>query len=482
MNRLIIIILGFVILSVYFSPRANAQSKNGYKITVKANTYADSLCYLGYYYGKFRYAKDTAVFNNKGIAVFEKKETQLERGVYFVILPGRKFFDIIINKEQHFSIQLDTANLIRSLNYSGSKENTWFAEYNRNMEEQGSRMTRLRDLEKVYKDSTHDSLTIIQSEIKEVNAKMIEEKESFIKKYPDSFVSKIFLIGKDPEFPKPPLKNDGSVDSLQLFYLYRDNYWMNSDFTDEAIVRTPVFHNRLERFFTSVIVQHPDTIIKEIDKLISQVDSSSDLFKYIVWYLTFHFETSQIMGHDAVFVEMVEKYYKTDMAFWVSETQKKRIIERGDKLKPILIGKTAPNMALMDTTFKSYIPLHAIQSPYTLLLFWDPNCGHCKREILKVKELYEERKFDYGITVYSVCADTSLTKWKQSIYEKGIENWVNVNATRSALGHYQELYDVHSTPMIFVLDEKKTIIAKRIGAEGSFDFIKTHRARKNEDD
>ncbi len=479
MNRIIVFLSLFL---VFYSSQSIAQSKNGYKITVKTNINADSLCYLGYYYGKYRYAKDTAIFNDKGIAVFEKEGKQLDKGVYFVLLPDKKYFDVIVYNEQQFTISTDTAKLISSLKFTNSEENTWFANYNKAMEELGKQMNDMKELEKKYKENNNDSLEIIKIKIKELNEKMIIEKESFIKKHPDSFVSKIFMASKDPEFAEPPLKSDGTIDSLQLFYLLKNNYWNNIDFTDDAIVRTPVFHNRLERFFSNTISQHPDTIIKEMDKLIAQVDKSSELFKYIVWFLTFHYETSQIMGHDAVFVDMIDKYYKTNMTFWLSEAQRQKIIERSDKLKPILIGKTAPNMALMDTTLKDYIPLHAIQSPYTILLFWDPNCGHCKKEIQKLNELYEQHKFEYGVSIYSVCTDTSLTKWKKSIYEKNIQNWINVNATRSALGHYQELYDVLSTPMIYLLDEKKTIIAKKIGAESSFDFIKMQIVRKKEDE
>jgi len=42
---------------------------------------------------------------------------------------------------------------------------------------------------------------------------------------------------------------------------------------------------------------------------------------------------------------------------------------------------------------------------------------------------------------------------------------VNVNGTRSITANFHDLYDIYGTPVIYVLDNKKNIIAKRITAE-----------------
>ena len=44
-------------------------------------------------------------------------------------------------------------------------------------------------------------------------------------------------------------------------------------------------------------------------------------------------------------------------------------------------------------------------------------------------------------------------------------NFINVNGPRAITPHYAELYDIYSTPVIYLLDEKKTIISKRIEAD-----------------
>lgn len=456
-------------------------SQNSFRITVKTNAYKDTVCYLGYYYGKFQYSKDTARFDKKGVAVFENKNEVLDRGVYFIIFPDKKHLDFIVNNEQVITFEVDTTDLVRKTKITGSKENQLFYDYNKQMADMGSTMERLRRLEERYKETKLDSLAMIRKQMEDMNLQMQNIREQFVAKNPKMLVSKIFMLTKDPELPEAPLKEDGTKDNDFLFYNFKSNYWNNMDFTDDALVRTPVFHSRLERFFSQVVIQHPDSVIKELDVFIRKTENTPELFKYVVWYLTFHFETSQIMGHDAVFVHLADTYYKTGRAFWASETVAKKITDRADKFRPILIGRVAPNMALLDTSLASYKQLWSLEAKYTVMIFWDPDCGHCKKEIEKLHSFYLENGKQNGIEVYSVCTDTSLTRWKEKIKEKNILDFVNVNATRSALGHYQELYDVFATPLIYILDREKKIIAKKISADNVSAFIKQFEAIKNDE-
>lgn len=448
-----------------------AQNSSAYKITVKNNGWKDTICFMGYYYGKFQYSKDTAQFDSKGVAVFENKTAALDRGVYFIVFPDRKHFDFVINTEQIITFEVDTTDFVSSMKVTGSKENQWFYDYNKAMNTYGKQIELLRQAEKKYTDLGHDSLAIVKQQLLDINTQMMNVKEQFVTDHPQSLVTKIFQLSKDPELPEPPLKPNGEPDSAYLYHYFKDNYWKYTDFSDDALIRTPVFHSRLERFMTSVLIQHPDSIIKELKVFVPLTEVNQEVFKYVIWFMTFHYESSQIMGHDAVFVYLADTYYKTGKAFWASETVVQKITSRADKLRPILIGSIAPNMALIDTTLNTYSQIYTIKSTYTIMIFWDPDCGHCKKEIDVLKKFWDEQHKELDFSVYAICADTSLTNWKKLIHEKGIESWINVNGTRSALGNYQDLYDVFATPLIFILDENKKIIAKKLSAEATANFL-----------
>ena len=117
--------------------------------------------------------------------------------------------------------------------------------------------------------------------------------------------------------------------------------------------------------------------------------------------------------------------------------------------------------------------MQSIIADYTLLLFWDPDCGHCEKEIPIIKEFYDQNKEKYKFEIFAICSDTSLVKWKTAIRKKKM-NWINVDGPRTLTGDYHEQYDIISTPVIYLLDKRKEIIAKKLPAEKIGTFIENY--------
>jgi hypothetical protein len=49
--------------------------------------------------------------------------------------------------------------------------------------------------------------------------------------------------------------------------------------------------------------------------------------------------------------------------------------------------------------------------------------------------------------------------------------WITVNGPRTYVGPYHDLYDAMTTPMLYIIDEKKKIIAKKIPIERLEEFF-----------
>ncbi len=58
----------------------------------------------------------------------------------------------------------------------------------------------------------------------------------------------------------------------------------------------------------------------------------------------------------------------------------------------------------------------------------------------------------------------------EKIYRDHNLNWINVDDPQHQ-SNFRQLYDIYSTPVIYILDEKKVIRAKRIGVEQIGDVI-----------
>jgi peroxiredoxin len=127
----------------------------------------------------------------------------------------------------------------------------------------------------------------------------------------------------------------------------------------------------------------------------------------------------------------------------------------------------APNLIMQDATFKAK-SMYDIKNKYTVLYIFDPDCGHCKEETPKLVKFYNSHKYD--MQVYAVSADTSMQKMRDYIKEMKMP-WITVNGPRTYVGPYQDLYDAIVTPSLYIIDDKKKIIAKKVPVEKLEEFF-----------
>ncbi len=440
-----------------FQGNISLSGNTGYKISVNINGSEDSILYLAHYYGDKTYLDDTA-FIRKGKFVFEG-DSLLHGGIY--IIAGQKnnrYFELIIDKEQKFSVSTDVAHINENISFKNSEDNTLFYKYIRFNTAKHKEIGELRKTLSLYSDKP-DSVQLISKQIDTINKQLGDYKLDFIKEYPDNFISVLFNAIWEPDPQNIPILENGREDSIYVYQYYKQHYWDRFDLTDNRLLHTPLYNNKLKKYFEQVLYQQPDTIIKEADALIAKTEPSKEMFKYSIWYLTYKFETSKIMGFDKIFVHMVDAYYTTGKAFWADPSIVNSITEKANALRSILIGETAPEMILLDTA-NSFTSLLHTDAEYLILLFYEYDCGHCLREIEEMRKWIDS--VDYDLNVFAVCTDTSLAKWKKFISDYKISDWINVNGTRSVTPDYHDLYDVSMTPTIFLLDEKKKIIAKKL--------------------
>jgi peroxiredoxin len=454
------------LLLILFIPVILIAGKPKYDIKVRFTNMKDTICYLGNYYGDKQYIKDTARIDSKGDCEFTG-ENDLPGGIYLVITPSKRYFEILINTELFFSLETDTTDFTNTMKIKGSKENQLFYDYLKYVNSEQKKATPLKDALKSIKNNA-DSTKLLQDQLTAIDKEVQNYKLDFMKEHSETFLAKIFKTSYEPDIPEAPLLPNGKKDSVYVFRYYKDHFLDNIDFTDERLLRTPVFHNKLKQYITTLTVQHPDSIIKEADSLIKLSSPNREMFKYVVWYLTNWSETSQIMGFDAIFVHLVEKYYMTNQAYWVTATNLEKITTRAKILKNLLIGTKIPNLTVSDTNNVFYT-LYNIKSKYTVLFFWDPTCGHCQKEAPKLVSLYDSIKSN-DVKVFAVCTDPNVDQWKKFIIENKMDSFINVMDQQNVTG-FKSTFDVFLTPVIYLLDENKKILAKKVNVEQLGEFL-----------
>ncbi|WP_032277513.1 peroxiredoxin family protein, partial [Escherichia coli] len=145
------------------------------------------------------------------------------------------------------------------------------------------------------------------------------------------------------------------------------------------------------------------------------------------------------------------------------------------------IGQSAPNLNLSDTTGKA-VSLYAIHAPFTVVAFWDPNCGHCKDEIPRLDSLYKNKWKAMGVKVLSVnIYENEVSSWKKFIADKKLSSdWLQAYETKEAKeateksgqANYRQLFDIIKTPTLYLLDKDKHIIAKQLSLEQFDELLK----------
>ncbi len=465
------------ITAAFFLLASRLPAQIAYEIKVTLRPFDSGYLYLGHHFGKKQYLIDSVRLNEKSEAVFSGQE-KLFGGVYLVVYPQKNgWFEILVDKQQQFSVITDTASPLKNLQFINSPDNVMFKEYQDFSFEKGTTITSLQ--KKLSEAKNKNDSLIIRNQLTAANEELQDYRENFTKKNPDHILSAVFGLLSEPVVPPSEKHPGGKYDSTFAYQYYISHYWDGVSFTDDRLVRTPVLQPKLERYFGEVLQQDPDTLIKEADKMLEASRSNKEMFKYILSTLTDKFVNPTFMGQDAVFVHLFQKYYAPGQAdYWMSEKYKKFIFDRGYSLMANLIGDLAANLDLLDTSGKS-TTLYKIQSPYTVICFWDPTCSHCKEEIPRVDSLFRGKWKQKGISIYGVMTDGGKEEWLKYIREHNLKDWIHVYQTKEmrdadyAAGRpgFRQLYDVYQTPMLYLLDKDKRIIAKKLNYQQLDDFL-----------
>lgn len=452
-----------------------AQEKNfNISITVKGMENKEGI--LAYYYGEKRFVKDTIKFNEKGTAAIKGK-LNFPAGVYLVALPAYHMssFDVII-KEPEFSMVTDTFDLVRNMTVKNSIENKEMYEDMHYMAPLGiANDTLQRKLRGAQKTDSVYVQTV--REIDRISKKIVDHRKDLIKKYPSAYYTKLVRVMLDLEVPEGPRKKNGSlVDTFYTFHYTQQHYFDNIDWSDSGMIRSPVFIGRLTKYFDNYVFPHPDSIMKAVDLITGMSKVNAEMYQTVVNELFMKYAKSEIMGQDAVYVYMADKFYLSGAAWWVDPSKLVELRDRVEAIKPTLIGKITPNFIVQDSlgktqVFHDFIP----KNKFTLLIFWNSDCGHCQHEMPRLKTLYTDSLKALGVRVFAVSTEQTDSSFRAFAAKNCSPDWITGWDVRGVSAFRKE-YDVIATPKVFLITPDYKIIAKNIPLDNIVDFIKFEEA------
>jgi len=458
--------------------KKTAPANNGYHINITYTPYKNCYLYLGSYFGNGKTLTDSAWLDAKGNGVF-KGEKKLTGGIYFIVSPQMAIqFDLLIGKEQNFSIVADSTKK-ENVMITGSPDNTLFKQYSAFTVQKGKLLT---DLNKQFTEAkTKTDSVNLRNELIKQNKELNNYRDNIIKQNPNSLLATLLIAMKRPDAPAIPIVK-GKADSTYPYHFVKEHFWDDVLFNDDRLLHTPFFEKKLDEYFKYYVYPEPDSLIKEIKIMLLSARTGKEMYPYLLTKFTNKYLNPEFMGQDKVFLYLFDNFYSKGDTSFLNAQSRKIIFDRAYSLMANQLGNPAPILDLTDTSGKN-IALYSLQGKFTLVVFWDPTCGHCKEELPKIDSLYKSNWKAFGMKLYSVnVKDGTNDEMKKFVHDKNFsKDWVYVYETKAARDavqaagqpNFRQLYDVSKTPTVYLLDQDKRIIAKQLSIEQFNDVINT---------
>lgn len=442
-----------------------------YKITVSIEGYENDTCILGYQSGNATYRQNTVYKrDDKGHFVF-KGEESLPGGLYSVITkPNNAMLQfLVVDDQEQQDLVLKTKikdnpsrDLGLNLKVANSPDNQQFLDYKNFL--QGVQKDAKKYSDKVAeakKAANKEQEETWMERLKELDKKVKAYQLNMQEKHPNFLSTKLVVGSQQVELPST------LTDQTEIYRYYRQHFWDNFDWSDPRLIRTPLFKNKINTYLEKLTMLHVDSVTAScfyiIDKTLEYKDP--DMFQFAAVELLNQYAKQKIICMDGVYVAIAQKYYCSGLATWIDSTQLKKICEDAAKMAPLRCGRSAPEARLKNIQTEEPISLYSIRKPFVAVYFWDPTCGNCSKMSKALIPVYNKYK-DRGFEIYGVCSKSwkEVGTCKKKVEKEGM-NWINTSDDPYPLAWVKKSYDLRVNPYIYLLDENKNILYKRINAE-----------------
>ncbi len=370
-------------------------------------------------------------------------------GTYRVQWTKDGFVDLIWNHED-VKFVTTVKNPDDSLQIISSVENQInqaFSRLDRVNQEKLQLLTPLIDYYPV-KDAFYYSVT---GEMEKTQRKQAEYLDSLVRLHPGAFAVRVARVYQNP-FISASMSKEERIAFLKL------HYFDKIDFSDTSLLRSMVFVNKaisyLSLYSNNRLAQKQleTEFIRAVTTMLGAASVNPEVFKFWLDYLVGGFDKYHF---DEVLTYIADNFQ--DPFACEDQHRKTSLQKKLETFKKIAVGKTAPEISAPDKSGKQ-IQLTAVNSEYTLVVFWSSECPHCASMMPKLKDFYDGQK-PKRFEVYSVSIDTSRTAWTTFIRDQKLP-WINVCDLKGFNGKPADDYNIYATPTMFLLDRQKKILAK----------------------
>lgn len=463
-------IFATIILSLLFVFKMEAQNNiaansPAFNLEVDIPGRANQKLYLGNYWHNETYAQDSILLDNQGKGRFSSADN-LPAGQYFILIKPAFFLDLLIDREQdNIRIYIDEDNFANNTVLGNEDTKLLWQYINESGSKNEQRNAMVQGLQK--QDLQSEQMAEVEKRLVEFDEQWRNETNDLISQYKDTWFG-IFLKGMTPvQYPYAIPANVNEITENAKFTI--NHYLDNIDLEDPRFWRTSILCQYIDNYLLELANLVPDSMATIASGLVAKTKNNEFCFKEMLSYLTNQSLRSSVMGHENIWARLAEDYIFDKNHSWISDTQLQSIKDKYELIKENRIGMVGRNLEL-ETIDGKIINTNGIESDYTILYFYDPQCEHCKIETpLMHNEVYAKYK-DKGVEIIAINIRDSKEKWTDYISANQLNNWINC-ADLKYTSQYWMYYDISSIPVTYILDKEKRIVAKNINGENIQKFL-----------
>ena len=450
MNRLShpVYSLLFILLSCLFTTVNGQNTSIHFQITGLEN----QELITGYYWQNKQYALDTLYLDKAGVGDWNHR--QLDEGLYFIVVPGNRYFDLLIGKDQAFTVTADIRNLLGTMKISDSCESSIYLAYQKDAQDI---QNQYRHYELLFDNSLPDSTEIFRKRMKETKAGLELLKDSFIRQYPHSLTAGVIRMLKN-DIPQWQPKGMTTTNLRDLYSRTISHFLDGIDLSDPRLLHTPYPAEKLDMYFNRMIPQSNDSLIKAI-RITGQKFSMSKPYRdFLFTWLLQNYTRRRFPGSERVYVYVAEQIIKAGDVAGFDETAFRKLQAKIDLMKATLPGTVPPGLSLPDPDGKVR-NISTLNDRYTIVFFFDLNCPACKyatSEITRISSPYGSKR----LSVYAVCMSNDRQAWLKYT-DTANPMWIEVTGAGNA--DLVRDYHLEYLPVIYLIGKDKKIVAGNLG-------------------
>jgi thiol-disulfide isomerase/thioredoxin len=450
MKRVLILLFGVLL------------SSQGFALRVKfdiSNTKNDTLV-VGNYFGSYKnmIVLDTIILKN-GIGEF--KNDTLKSGLFFLYNDKNKYDILLSSSEKSLKVSFKSPDFFPTVKIDGSAIASTFIDYMKFLNEKK---------ELVKKDSTLAKRT--GKEVSDYLDKTIA-------------ANKNNILGKFLNFYTPVIVPEGTQE--YRFKFYKQHFFDNANIFDTELLHTPLAEEKLTEYF-STLVGTPKEICQDVDTLLAK-SSDKEVFRFVLVNTFQHYIKSNQVIAENIWVHIAQKWY-IPKASWSDFAYMERLKHEVKMRLPNRIGEKAPDFAVTVLSTDDFLTAQTdsikrkdvyqgkenrlssiIGNDYTLLIFFEGDCSHCKEVMPHFYEVFNKyaSKGLKSVIVHNNNTPEGKVLWCDYINQNKMYNWVNCWSPYS--NQYKDLYNIVSTPTVYLLN-KGVIELKNIDFKTLDEFLK----------